>query len=160
MYVHKGRLVIDPQCRIWRILKNKCRLISSISKSGYIYVRVRINGKIYHCLAHRLIWQFLRGDIPPGLEMNHLNGIKHDNRIENLELVTRQENHAHAIRIGLINNRGQNNPSAILTDSEVEEIRSLMATGRYTQNEIATIYEVDQSNISLIMSGKSRSEAV
>ena len=41
---------------------------------------------------HRLIWIYVYGSIDPKLEVDHINGIKDDNRIENLRLVTHQQN--------------------------------------------------------------------
>lgn len=68
-----------------------------------------INRNQKHWMAHRLIWEAVNGPIPDGLQINHKNGIKHDNRIENLELVTQSENAKHAYRIGLQSASGDHN---------------------------------------------------
>ena len=41
---------------------------------------------------HRVIWQLFNGSIPEGMYIDHINRVKDDNRIENLRLVTHQEN--------------------------------------------------------------------
>jgi hypothetical protein len=66
---------------------------------GYRYVKVGVKGRQYAMPAHRLVWIRLFGDIPSGLEVNHKNGEKWDNRPANLELVTSSENKLHAFRI-------------------------------------------------------------
>lgn len=68
-------------------------------KSYKNYIQVRVDGKLI--LAHRIIWENLNGPIPDGLEINHINGKKDDNRLINLELVTHKENLSHAKRTGL-----------------------------------------------------------
>jgi hypothetical protein len=55
-------------------------------------------------LLHRLIWIVANGDIPENIEVNHINGIKDDNRLENLELVTKSEQALHSRRI--LGNKG------------------------------------------------------
>lgn len=55
---------------------------------GHGYVRIGINKNIYY--AHRLIWMLHKGYMPACID--HVNGIRHDNRIENLREVTPQEN--------------------------------------------------------------------
>jgi len=62
--------------------------IGTITQRGYIHAK--INNKTYQ--AHRLIYIWHNGDIPEGLQIDHINGVKDDNRIENLRLVTNQEN--------------------------------------------------------------------
>jgi len=57
------------------------------SKDGYW--RVETGGKSYQ--AHRLIWQFVHGEPPVG-EIDHINGNRSDNRLENLRVVSRAEN--------------------------------------------------------------------
>ena len=54
------------------------------------YVRVRINKK--RIMAHRIIWEMHYGKIPDSLQIDHINGVKDDNRIENLQLVTAKQN--------------------------------------------------------------------
>jgi len=57
-----------------------------ISERGYI--RGRVNGKLY--MAHRIIWKMVHGTEPQ--EIDHINGVKTDNRIENLRAVDRTGN--------------------------------------------------------------------
>jgi len=68
------------------IRKNK--IAGSLHKSGY--KQIKINNVIYP--AHRLIWVFCNGSIDENMQIDHINGIKDDNRIENLRLVTAQQN--------------------------------------------------------------------
>ena len=53
------------------------------------YLRLKTGGKMY--LLHRLVWLLYTGSFPEG-ELDHINQIKTDNRIENLREVTRSEN--------------------------------------------------------------------
>ena len=60
-------------------VKNKCG-----------YLTAKLNKKTY--CVHRLIWTICNGFIPDGFDIDHINGNRSDNRIENLRLVTRQGN--------------------------------------------------------------------
>lgn len=63
-------------------------------KSGY--VRVMINGKSY--AAHRLIWMlYYKEYLDSSIEIDHINHIKHDNRISNLRKATRSQNQHNAL---------------------------------------------------------------
>jgi hypothetical protein len=64
---------------------------------GYIYVGV--DGKQY--LAHRLIWIMVNEIIPSAMQIDHINHIRSDNRIDNLRLVTCQQNR---MNTGLLKN--------------------------------------------------------
>lgn len=59
-----------------------------LKQSGYIGVMV--DGRLYR--AHRIIWVMCHGVIPAGMEIDHVNGDKTDNKVENLRLATRSEN--------------------------------------------------------------------
>lgn len=59
----------------------------TINKSGYIYIS--LNNKDYR--AHRLIWLYLYGELPKS-SIDHINCIRHDNRILNLRLCNNSEN--------------------------------------------------------------------
>lgn len=62
------------------------------------YVRVSINGK--HQSAHILVYSAFYGEVPKGMVIDHINGVKDDNRLENLRCVTQSENMYNAQRLG------------------------------------------------------------
>lgn len=59
--------------------------VGSVTKDGY-----RRSTK--YGLLHRLIWEYHNGQIPKNMQIDHINGDKLDNRIENLQLVTQKYN--------------------------------------------------------------------
>jgi hypothetical protein len=62
-------------------------------------------GKRKSILLHRLVWIEAHGEIPEGYVIHHKNGKKYDNRLENLECVSRKE---HAIIHGAIIKKERN----------------------------------------------------
>lgn len=86
-----SKLLIDPASgTIDRVMHSgKIRqCIGNISTGGYVmaYDGTRVQG------THRIIWVHVNGPIPDGLEIDHINGVRHDNRIGNLRLVNRGQN--------------------------------------------------------------------
>ena len=127
--------------------------------NGYLGIGM-YNGfsKHVNVLVHRIIYLYIVGDIPEHMQINHKNGVKTDNRIDNLEIVTPSENMRHARdvlgkKFGFDNfpARGENNGRALLTWSDVREIRHLHSTGKYTQRELCKRFAVKKSQMSNIV---------
>ena len=119
-----------------------------LTSRGYEMVTLLCQGKRNPFLLHRLIYATFGGDIPDGMEINHIDGVKTHNWIQNLEVLTPKENIAHAERTGLRNNRGEFHPMAKLTRAEVVAIRSIPGIEKKSkQSEIAALYGVHQGTI-------------
>ena len=71
--------------------------------NGYVLRRVKPNGAKPYRLEHRLVWEAAHGPIPKGHHVHHLNGIKDDNRLENLVALSPKDHHtqheAYRVRI-------------------------------------------------------------
>lgn len=76
--------------RAWKIFNARFADTMAGSISGYGYRTISFNLKSWR--AHRLIWIYAHGDIPDGKQIDHINGKRDDNRLENLRLVTSAEN--------------------------------------------------------------------
>jgi len=107
--VYSGVLKIDKLGLIWKCQKKhkewegykKCipRLLGH-SKKGYIRIVTRDEGgNTLRAYAHRIVFMYHYGDIPENLQINHENGLKHDNRLENLELMTSSQQMIHAVTV-------------------------------------------------------------
>ena len=64
-----------------------------LKPNGRYLLVVLVKGKEHkNILVSRAVWSAFNGPIPPGMQVNHINEDKHDNRLENLNLMTPKEN--------------------------------------------------------------------
>lgn len=73
----------------------------ALTAKGYLRICLTDRGRQCHFMAHRVVWlAHHRRPVPPGHSVDHLNGVKTDNRIENLEVVPVRTNTDRARRAG------------------------------------------------------------
>lgn len=134
------------------------RPISLMNSKGYARFAPSVHGKQVMRSVHRLVVEAFIGD-PRGMQINHKNGIKHDNRVENLEVCTAAENTRHKFEVlGHKYNtppvrKGQENGRAKLNDACARAIRALSLEG-WSQQRIADLFGVHQTNISRVLLDK------
>lgn len=135
-----------------RLLKERI-LPNTVHVFGYVRRSLSRDTIAKEYAVHRLVWVSFKGKIPKGKEINHINGIKNDNRLLNLELATRKENIQHAIRTGLLNTRGEGSPNSKLTTKQVIKIRKNKKKG-HSLSKIGKEFNINPGYASLIISGK------
>ena len=62
-------------------------VVGSLMASGHVYVSVDYQ----KCYVHRVVWKMVHGE-DPEVEIDHINGVKDDNRLSNLRLADRSQN--------------------------------------------------------------------
>lgn len=112
---------------------SKCRIKERIlkprkNKVGYLHLMICNNGKRSTHSIHRLVAIAFLPNYLNKPTVNHKNGNKLDNRVENLEWATFSENTNHGFENGL-NKRGELHFLTNLTKSDVLEIRRLSSIG-------------------------------
>lgn len=86
----KQKLVYDPESG--SIVNRTSGLPAKArDRYGYVEVRLNVNGKMFYLRAHRVAW-FLTHGIWPKRHLDHINGIKDDNRLINLRDVSPNTN--------------------------------------------------------------------
>ena len=105
--------------------------------------------------VHRLVMANFVG--VSSLEVNHIDGVKTNNNLENLEYVTSKGNKEHAIKIGLFDLKNENHPHVKLTQTQVKEIKDLYSQGNITQRKLSDMFNVSNQHISKIVNNKRRS---
>lgn len=101
--------------------KNRQRLVKGhITKYGYVYCNLRFNGKRMWVFRHRLVANAFLSKSNPKHEVNHINGIKTDNRVENLEWCDRSYNVQHAYDTGLkfAKKKGEHGKAKLVLDTQ------------------------------------------
>jgi hypothetical protein len=123
-------------------------------KNGYIRMTINYNGKIKNFLVHRLIAIHF---IPNPLKLpniNHKDGIKNNNSIENLEWCTQKQNIIHAFRNKLSKIRkGEEIGKNKFKEKDILNIRKLGSNG-VKHRIIAEKYNTSRSYINFILRGK------
>lgn len=154
----EGRYAITEDGEIFSVrkdifLKKFLAKLSYSKKPGYFYVSLWTGSRNRNLLVHRLV--ALAYIINPNnlSTVNHKNGIKTDNRVENLEWCTSKENSQHAVRLGFITNRNELNPNARLSKAQVLEARYLYTEGVSVKN-LALRLAISETHTYDILSGK------
>ncbi len=155
--IKAGELLIDADGRFWRKRKGVYGRAENRTGRDYLQVRKMVKGKRYHAGAHRVVWEHFNNQrIPDGYTINHENGVKDDNRPDNLELATYSDNLKHAFRCGLSDQFGERNPNSKLSNKQVAEIRLAYSSGGFTQKQLAEKYGVTFQTISKVVRGERR----
>ena len=124
-----------------RPLPEKIFELKSLSSKGY--QRINLDGQVL--FVHRLVAMTFIPNHLGHAQINHRNGIKTDNRVENLEWCTNQKNRDHAVATNL-QPRGSR-ISKVLTEDDVLKIRSLLKSG-VSQRAVGEAFGVCQQTIS------------
>lgn len=127
------------------------KTLSPVNQSGYCAVDLGNGRTIKRHLVHRLVASAFIENPENKPQVNHINGKKNDNRLENLEWCTRSENQLHSIRIGLRTTKGVKNSQCKITQ---ENVMSIFADQR-KYKEICVDYGVSIPTISDIKRGYS-----
>lgn len=129
-------------------------------RQGYLLINLYTNGKRKLESGHRLVLMAFDRMPKDGEVARHLDGNLHNNHISNLRWGTSQENSYDRDKIHktgkLPDNSNEKNPMCKLSDKQVQEVRKLSRTGKFTQRCLAEKYNVCQSQISLIVNNKLR----
>jgi hypothetical protein len=144
----KGRKYADgPIHDEWKRALNK-------DKDGYIVIGLTNNRNTKTHKVHRLVAEAFISNPKNKPQINHKNGIKSDNRVENLEWCTASENKTHAYRMGITKKQtGSESSQAKLNEDQVKEIKTLLNNNILTHREIGIKYNVGRTTITEINRG-------
>lgn len=145
---YEGLYKTSNMGRIFSLRKNKY-LTSHPTRYGYIRVDLTDNNKFEKSIAvHKLVALSFVINTENKPFVNHKNGIKTDNRAENLEWCTGSENIQHAFNTGLKKAvKGSKNNLSILIEKQVLEIRNRYKNKTATQSQLAREYKVSSGCI-------------
>jgi hypothetical protein len=107
-------------------------------------------GRAY-VFGHQLVLEAFVGPRPPGQEVNHKDGNPSNNRLENLEYVTKSENITHSYRVL---GRRATMCNAKLTDSQVKDLRQRARRGT-KQTTLAKTFGISTAQVSMAVNRKS-----
>jgi len=127
-------------------------------KSHCKYLTVTLYGanrKPKQFLLHRLIAETFVPNPENKKEVNHKDGNKLNNSLNNLEWCTRSENATHMVKNGLCNFKlGSESPNSKFSQEDADKIRSEYLNGKISQSKLGKKYGVAQGTISTIIRNK------
>jgi hypothetical protein len=161
--IDKGALSIDEHGQIWRhgirhrdrILPIKPRRAENPAGKGYLRLTLGMpDGKTRSVMAHIVIWVRANGPIPAGIQVNHKDLNKKNNRPDNLELLTGAGNIQHSYANG--RSAPWSKPERTtwrgkprVTPSQMEEMQKLRSDG-VIYREIAERFGISITHVQRI----------
>ena len=145
------------------VVKNKkgVPLLFRQNSDGYYFIRVHWGGKkkptskTYQRRVHRLVAETFIDNPNNYKEVNHIDGNKHNNSVENLEWCIRSHNVKHAYDNNLKHSScGEDNGRAKLTSKQVKQIREIYNSKNVSIYRLAKDYNMSWSMIKFIVTNK------
>lgn len=148
-----GRVKSLKRISIQNKIINDRILKQGITNKGYLFVYLSVDGYKEGLFIHRLVSLSFIPNIENKPCVNHKNGIKHDNRIVNLEWVTYSENNLHSFREL---NKIASSKGKFGKDAHRAKKILCVTTGKVfdSRNEAAKEYSICPSNISMVCNKK------
>lgn len=114
-----------------------------LNKSGYPQINLDRNPTKVHKLVAETFLD--KPDDPKCKYINHKDGVKYHNEVENLEYCTKAHNIKQAYTHGLENKQGENNSNTIHTNQEIEQICKYLQDG-YSRDDILDMMDYDRND--------------
>lgn len=137
------------------VYRNNRRLSPSITNSGYKRISLHKNNKSKSFTIHRLVaLHYILN--PNNLEfVNHKDGDKLNNNVNNLEWCSNSDNLKHAYVLGLKSAKGMKNGRARFSDEVIQNIKNDFENG-VSRRTLSRLYQVSYSHIVSIIANKRR----
>lgn len=150
-YNFRNKYMITEDGKVYSCMYNKF-LFKWLDKDGYEKITLCCtDGKRHAFSVHRLVMEtYCPIDNPSNMQINHKDGNKTNNSVENLEWCTCAENINHACKTKLRKDKGEDNNSANLTEKDVFDIIDLILSKKYTYKQIGEMYNVCEETIGRI----------
>lgn len=120
----------------------------------YLVIALCKNKKKYKTGVHRLVAQAFIPNPEDKPEVNHIDGDKQNNRVENLEWVTGSENMRHSFANGRKPKRGEGIGTSVLKEEQVLRIRELYDNG-FSNMQMRRTFSISESTVSRIIKRES-----
>jgi hypothetical protein len=154
---YEGLYQISNLGRVKSFQRNRELILKSFkNRYGYHQVDLSKNKKGKSYTNHRLVMLTFKLDVKSYYdEVNHIDGNKENNHIDNLEWCTRSENIQHAYDNELRTSKGENNARSKLTEIQVKKIRFYGKNQIFNQSDLSKMFNVNTRSISNIILNKS-----
>jgi flagellar hook-basal body complex protein FliE len=132
---------------------NEKMIKGSIGNNGYYSITFDSTTRK---LAHRVVAETFLGKQEYRLTVNHKDGIKTNNSIDNLEWATYKENNDHARNTGLCNQHGNNTNLTKFSEQLIAALKKVKNKYQTSAGDLAEIFDMSQSHVYEILNGTSR----
>lgn len=148
----RGRIIIIKKTGYKKVGDIKS---TKVDKHGYLVTNFTKDGKIKTKFVHQLVTEAFYRKPKQNLEVNHIDGNRKNNNLNNLEYTTHSQNIKHGYDLGLkVGLRGPRNSWTKLSVNNVREIRKLLNMKELKHREIAQKYGVGRTCIKEIANNR------
>lgn len=152
----EGYYLISPNGEVYSVRSGRQLKPFTSRDDGYVQIELNLNGAATKHLIHRMVAEAYIPN-PDNLPcVNHKDGNKQNNCVENLEWVSYGDNMKHASEHGLLKTKGENNPASKLTEEDVRFIKKVYRKGdrEFGTAALGRKFGVDHKAIYSIINGK------